>query len=81
MTVPTLIVSHKKDGCAITPAGDAGKLKARLTKAARVEVVLLEGGSPPQSDPCEAKSEHGFLGIEGQAVKAIAGFVQGGKSP
>jgi hypothetical protein len=38
-------------------------------------VVLLEGGSPPQSEPCQAKSQHGFLGIEDQAVDAIAQFI------
>lgn len=76
VTAPTLIVSHNKDGCDITPAADAPKLRARLTKAAKVEVVLLEGGLPPQSEPCEAKSQHGFLGIEDQAVNAIAKFVK-----
>lgn len=73
---PTLIVSHKRDGCDVTPAADAPKLRARLTKTAKVEVVLLEGGLPPQSEPCEAKSQHGFLGIEDQAVGAIAKFVK-----
>lgn len=76
VAAPTLIVWHKKDGCDITPASDAPKLKRALSKAAAVDVVLLEGGSPPTSDPCEAKSEHGFLGIEGQAVGVIAAFVK-----
>jgi pimeloyl-ACP methyl ester carboxylesterase len=76
VSVPTLIVSHKKDGCDITPAADAPKLRSRLTKAAKVDVVLLDGGSPPQSEPCEAKSQHGFLGIESQAVAAMAAFIK-----
>ncbi|MFM9848092.1 MAG: alpha/beta hydrolase [Hyphomicrobiaceae bacterium] len=76
VTVPTLIVSHKKDGCDITPAADAPKLRGRLTKAAKVDVVLLDGGSPPQSEPCQAKSQHGFLGIESQAVGLIAAFIK-----
>lgn len=76
VTVPTLIVSHRKDGCDITPAADAPKLTKRLTKAAKVDVVLLDGGSPPQSEPCEAKSQHGFHGIEAQAVNAMAAFIK-----
>lgn len=76
VTVPTLIVSHQKDGCAVTPAADASKLSARLTKARKVDISLLDGGDPPQSDPCEAKSQHGFLGIEARAVGAIAQFVK-----
>lgn len=74
--VPTFILSHSKDGCDITPAADAPKLQRRLTNARKVEVRLLSGGSPPQSEPCEAKSEHGFLGIEGQAVGAVASFIK-----
>jgi hypothetical protein len=75
IAVPTLIVSHERDGCKASPAADAPKLRARLTKARPVEVVILAGGSPPQSDPCEAKSQHGYLGIEGKAVDTIAGFI------
>jgi pimeloyl-ACP methyl ester carboxylesterase len=75
ITVPTLIVSHTKDGCDVTPAADASKLRARLAHAKPVEAVLLSGGDPPRSAPCEAMSQHGFLGIEGKAVDAIAGFI------
>jgi pimeloyl-ACP methyl ester carboxylesterase len=75
ITVPTLIVSHRHDGCEITPATDAPKLSAGLSKARKVEVVLLEGGAPPISAPCEARSQHGFLGIEARAVDTIAKFV------
>jgi hypothetical protein len=76
ITVPTLIVSHRHDGCSLTPASDASKLTARLTKARKVEVALLSGGDPPQSGPCEAKSQHGFLGIEAKAVDTIAAFIK-----
>lgn len=75
ITVPTLIVSHAKDGCDITPAGDAPKLRKGLANAKVVDAVLLSGGDRPKSDPCEAMSQHGFLGIEGQAVDAIAKFI------
>ena len=76
IAAPTLIVSHRKDGCSLTPAADAPKLSRRLTRARKVDVVLLDGGDPPRSDPCEAGSQHGFLGIEAQAVDAIAGFIK-----
>jgi pimeloyl-ACP methyl ester carboxylesterase len=76
ISVPTLVVSHRKDGCAITPAADAAKLTQRLTKAAKVDLVLVDGGDPPQSDPCQARSAHGFLGIESEVVDKIAEFVK-----
>lgn len=75
VAVPTLIVSHAKDGCDITPAADAPKLRKRLASAKPVDVVLLSGGDPPKSQPCEAMSQHGFLGIEDEAVSSIAKFV------
>ncbi len=76
ITVPALIVSHRKDGCNITPAADAPKLSGRLKKARRVETVLIDGGDPPISEPCQAKSQHGFLGVESKAVDAIAQFIK-----
>lgn len=76
VTVPVLILSHLKDGCAITPAADTPKLRARLTKAAKVETLALDGGSPPQAEACEGKSAHGFFGIEDEAVGAVVQFIK-----
>jgi hypothetical protein len=75
VTVPTLIVAHKNDGCKITPASDVPMLRNALAKAKPIDVVLLSGGDPPRSDPCNALSQHGFLGIEKQAVDAVAKFI------
>jgi pimeloyl-ACP methyl ester carboxylesterase len=76
VTVPALIVSHRHDACDLTPAADAPKLRGRLTKARKVEVVLIDGGSPPRSEPCQAWSRHGYIGVESRAVEAIAKFIQ-----
>ena len=77
VTVPALIVSHKDDGCAVTPAADGQKLARRLSKSRKVEVATVEGGKPPENDdPCEAMTQHGFLGIEDQVVARIAAFIK-----
>lgn len=76
ITVPTLILSHRHDGCDITPASDAPKLTKALTKSRKVDVVLLDGGNAPKSEPCLAMAQHGFYGIEGQAVARIAQFIK-----
>jgi pimeloyl-ACP methyl ester carboxylesterase len=76
VSAPTLILFHAKDACDITPAADAPKLKRALSRAKVADIVLLTGGLPPQSDPCEAKSEHGFLGIEAKAVDTIVDFIR-----
>ena len=76
ITVPTLIVSHRNDACKTTPAADAPKLSERLTKASKVEIALLDGGDPPLSDdPCGVKAQHGYFGIEAEAVNTIAKFI------
>jgi pimeloyl-ACP methyl ester carboxylesterase len=75
VTVPALILSHRDDGCGITPAADSPKLAKRLNKARKVDTEILQGGAAPISEPCEARSQHGFFGIEGQAVDAIAKFI------
>jgi len=75
VTVPTLIMSHREDGCIATPAADAVILKMRLTKTSCAEIALLDGGDPPQSGPCDALSAHGYFGIEAKAVDTIAKFV------
>jgi pimeloyl-ACP methyl ester carboxylesterase len=77
VTVPALIVSHKNDGCEVTPAADGQKLAKRLSKSRKVEVAIVEGGKPPESDnPCEAMTQHGFLGIESEVVARIAAFIK-----
>lgn len=74
--VPTLIMSHRDDKCDKTPAADSNKLKSRLTAAPKVEIKLLDGGLPAKSPPCEARSAHGFFGIEKQAIGEIANFIK-----
>ena len=34
------------------------------------------GRAPPQSDPCEALSRHGYFGIEDEVVTAIAEWIK-----
>ena len=74
--VPTLILSHREDKCELTPATGPSELKNRLTAAKPVQVELLGGGSPPNSEPCGPMAPHGFFGIEDEAIKRIAEFIK-----
>jgi pimeloyl-ACP methyl ester carboxylesterase len=76
VTVPTLIVSHRHDSCGSSPAAGAPKLKNGLSHATPVDVVLIDGGKPPKSEPCQALSRHGYFGVEDKAVGAIAAFIK-----
>lgn len=73
--MPVLELHHKDDGCYITQsAGVPGFMRA-LANAPRRDSVMLTGGKPAQSDPCEARAAHGFFGVEDQAVKAMTSWI------
>lgn len=70
-----LVASHEGDGCRFTPAADAPRLLAALAGAQPKKLITFNGGSSPRSEPCEAFSQHGFIGLEGQVMNAIADFI------
>jgi hypothetical protein len=68
---PTLVVHHRRDGCRVTrPEGVAPFLKWARGKA---RVVWLDGGRS-SGRACGARAYHGFAGIDGRVVAAVAGF-------
>jgi hypothetical protein len=74
--VPSFVLHHAQDACtSTTPAGAQGNFAA-LTGAPVKDLTFLTGGLPPTSGPCDAFSQHGFYGIETQAVDAIAAFIK-----
>jgi hypothetical protein len=68
---PTLVVHHKRDECRLTRPEGVAPFVAWARGRARV--AWLDGGRSV-GDPCEARSHHGFNGIDGQVVSAVAGF-------
>jgi hypothetical protein len=66
---PLLFVHHVSDQCASTPYGEAARL------ADRYPLITVFGGSTPQSGPCEAFSQHGFLGKEPETVEAMVNWM------
>lgn len=71
----SLVASHEGDGCRASPAADSPRLLAALSGSRPKKMLTFNGGAPPRSDPCEAFSQHGFLGIEAQVMNAIADFI------
>lgn len=74
--VPLLVVAHRDDGCKITPASQADIVAEAFSASPRKKVLMFEGGDPPRSEPCEALSQHGFVGIEKKVAAAVADFVK-----
>lgn len=82
--VPTLIVAHKGDTCPDTLASRVPEIKGALVHAPKVEAVYFTGGKEPRTNPrspappgCQPLTPHGYYGIEGEAVSAIAAFIKG----
>ncbi len=78
-TGAAFMAAHADDACQWTPAADVPQIEAALARAAPKASRLFSGGPPPQNPPCEARSAHGFLGIEAQVMGAIAEFMLGAR--
>ncbi len=78
ITLPTLFVHNREDACQLCPFDSIGVLIEGFTHAPRKELLAFSGGDPPKSDPCEALSRHGYLGIEHEVVAGIGRWIKGG---
>ena len=70
-----LVVGNSGDHCVVSPPGDGPRLLAALARSPRKELILVQS-SEIQSDPCEALSPHGYLGIEAMVVQRIADWIK-----
>ncbi|MGE5539136.1 MAG: hypothetical protein ACM30I_10985 [Gemmatimonas sp.] len=76
ITLPVLVMHHRDDGCRVTPPADVPKLVESLKVSSRVTTVWITGGSEPQSEPCEALSRHGYIGVEREATTAMIDWMK-----
>ena len=66
---PLLIVHHVSDQCEFTPYNDAVRLSEKYP------LISVSGGSSPKSGPCDAFSQHGYLGKESETVEQIVNWM------
>jgi len=76
LKIPVLVVHHKNDVCSICVPSEASRITTELGSAPVKKFMLIEGGSDPQGDPCEAKHWHGFINYEKETVKLITDWIQ-----
>lgn len=75
LRVPVLVVHNRRDACDVCRPGEVHYILDRLTNAPIKRLVWMEGGGPPQGDECGPLHWHGYIGIEGQTVDAIAQWI------
>ncbi|WP_343583125.1 alpha/beta hydrolase [Herbaspirillum sp.] len=76
IVVPTLVLHHKLDACPICVPAQAEAIVAKLKNAPARKFILVDGGSSPRGDPCEAMHWHGYVNFEAQTVKLIADWIR-----
>lgn len=64
-----LFVHHVGDQCEVTPYSDAARLSDTYP------LITVFGGSAPQSERCDAYSQHGFFGKEAETVEEIVNWM------
>jgi predicted esterase len=74
ITMPSLVVHHRKDGCAVCQPSVAEKLYDSLIQSETRKILWFDGGGN-KGNPCWPWAYHGFNGIERKVVDAIAKFI------
>ena len=80
LKIPTLVVHHKHDSCKICVPHEASRITAELKSAPIKKFIMIEGGSDPEGDPCEARHWHGFINFEKETVKIITDWIKNPQS-
>ena len=77
LTVPVLWVHHRRDPCRATMYSTTKAYAEEM----RAPLLTVNGSKDARGDPCEARSEHGFAGMEVKTVKAILAWIRTGQAP
>ena len=72
-----LWVHHADDPCAYTSYRDA----QAFAKKSGAPLLTVRGGGPGQGPACEARTAHGFVGVERETVLAMRSWIKTGTVP
>jgi hypothetical protein len=74
VAVPALVISNTGDTCRASPPSDAQDLVNAMANSPRKELIVVSSNAI-QGDPCQARSPHGYLGIEASVVQRMAYWI------
>jgi dienelactone hydrolase len=78
LDVPTMLVWHVADTCPHTSPATVRPFRAWYHGSGRtLTEKSFSGGLRPESEPCEARSPHGFYGLDPEVAGAVTGWIAG----
>jgi dienelactone hydrolase len=78
LDVPTMVVWHVGDTCEHTLPAAVGPFRTWYQGSGRkLAEKSFSGGLPAVSEPCEARSPHGFYGLDPEVTAAITDWIGG----
>ena len=75
LKIPVLVVHHSKDACKVCIPTEAAKIPTMLVNSPKKDFVMIEGGSDPHGNVCNAQHWHGFINYEEETVKLITDWI------
>lgn len=76
LKIPVLVVHHEQDACRYCDPDQAKKIPSYLKSAPYKKALIVNGGSEPRGDVCEAYHWHGFINSEEATGKLIADWIK-----
>lgn len=80
IAVPTLVMHHRLDACRLCVPAEAARLIERMHAAPAKKFLLVEGGSDPRGNACQALHWHGFINYERETVQALTDWIKAPRS-
>ena len=77
LPAPLLWVHHQDDPCPYTAHRSAVEFAARSASP----LITMRGGGPGTGGACEARTAHGFTGVEQEAIRAMLDWIRTGALP
>jgi hypothetical protein len=77
LAMPLLWVHHADDPCQFTRYRDARSFAEKSMSP----LVTVRGGGPEQGGACQARSHHGYVGVEREVVLAMRAWAKTGTVP
>lgn len=74
--IPVLVLHHAHDECEWCRPSEAVNIIHGLDNAPIKKLIMVGGGKNPRGNPCSGSHNHGYMGMEREAVDIIAIWIK-----